>query len=92
MPVKEWSQTITSVTLLCEPLRGSDCSHVERGAGGDSGGGDDEVQDQHRGSGEADAEEPGAAVLYDGVHDVLRAQASMCQCHVLVGVELWPVD
>lgn len=55
-------------------LHTSDCSYVERGAGGDSGGGDDEVQDQHCGSGEADAEEPGTAVLYDGVHDVLQAQ------------------
>lgn len=58
------------------PLSGS--FYVERGAGGDPGGGDDEVQDQHCGSGEADAEEPGAAVLYDGVHDVLQTQASHC--------------
>lgn len=64
-------------------MRWSRCSYVERGAGGDSGCGDDEVQDQHRGPGEADAEEPGAAVLYDGVHDILQPQASTSQCHLL---------
>lgn len=62
--------------VASEPLHTSDCSYVERGAGGDPGGGDDEVQDQHGGSGEADAEEPWAAVLYDGVQDVLQSTAS----------------
>lgn len=57
--------------LLSKPF---DSTYVERGAASDSGGRDDEVQDQHCGSGEANAEEPGAAMLYDGVYDVLQAQ------------------
>jgi hypothetical protein len=48
------------------------CSHIEGGAGCDSAGCDDEIQDKHGGSRQPDGEEPRRTVLNDGVHYVLR--------------------